>query len=146
MGCFDDLAASSFKEDSRGRNVFYPWGIVGKGYVLKDKRQEEELKKFVKFYHMITLAALLIMGPFLQLWPLCLAFTLVAVIVWTIKVKRSVIGLPLSGERLIFGENYRNVSGNGCCVNLTYNGCPTCRSVRCRCKKFFACLPGVRQI
>jgi hypothetical protein len=109
MGYFDNLAAASFKVDSSGRTVFFPWGIIGKGYVLKNKLQEQELKKIIKIYHITSLVLVLIFGPFLQLWVLCAAVVPFAVIIWIFKAKKAIAGLPVSGEKLKYSKNLKRM-------------------------------------
>ena len=108
MGYFDNLTATSSKTDSSGRTVFFPWEIIGKGYILKNKQQEQELKQFIKIYHIISLVFVLITGPFLHLWLVAFAVVPFAAIIWLIKVKKIVAGLPVSREKLKFSEKLRN--------------------------------------
>ena len=109
MGYFDNLAASSFKSDSDGKTVFFPWGIVGRGYILKNPEQEKELKRFIKIYHIISLVLVLFIGPFLQLWLLCFSIVPVAIIIWLLKTKTIISDLPVSNEKLKYGESLRKI-------------------------------------
>lgn len=111
MGYFDNVTAASFKEDSRDRTIFFPWGIMGKGYILRDKGQEQELRRFIKFHHMISIAFLAFLGSLPEWWFLCLAFTSASIIVWMIKIRRSVNGLPTSDERLRYRESINKILG-----------------------------------
>jgi hypothetical protein len=34
MGYFDALTSNAFKTAPDGRKLFFPWGVLGRGYVL----------------------------------------------------------------------------------------------------------------
>lgn len=46
MGYFDGLTDACFKNDSSSNPLFYPWGVIGSGFVL----ESEEKKKINKFF------------------------------------------------------------------------------------------------
>lgn len=45
---FDIFAAPLFKTDHEGRDVFFPWGVWGAGYILEDRRAADRLRKLVR--------------------------------------------------------------------------------------------------
>lgn len=55
MRYFDGLVDGNFKKDSSGRNVFYPWGIMGSGYILETEQQYLEVRNIFKRWTMIAL-------------------------------------------------------------------------------------------
>lgn len=67
-GFFRRLSDSSFKVDSSGRSIFYPWGIFGKGYVLPSKEYEEKVRSFITKYHAFNLIFIIVVWAFLGLW------------------------------------------------------------------------------
>src|SRR5512137_2958826 len=62
VGYFDALSGSGFKKDERGRSVFYPWGVFGKGRVLPDAETEKKVRAFVIRYYVISIVLLAIAG------------------------------------------------------------------------------------
>jgi len=40
MGYFEGLTASSFKTDRNGQVIFYPWGKIGKEYILSGEEKQ----------------------------------------------------------------------------------------------------------
>lgn len=52
MGFFKRLTDSSFKVNGQGNTLFYPWGILGRGYILPDIETE---KKDSKIYNILSL-------------------------------------------------------------------------------------------
>lgn len=111
MGYFKRLSDSSFKTDSHGNTIFYPWGIIGKGYVLPDKKTEDKIRKFVIWYHFTGLIVILVTGAFLGLWIVSLLFLPIAVLVWCVQSKRFIMGLPQSDEKLSYKENLKKMFG-----------------------------------
>lgn len=43
MGYFDSLFDGFFKTDSKGKSSFYPWGFLGKGYILPDAKTKQKV-------------------------------------------------------------------------------------------------------
>ncbi len=62
MGYFEGLTASSFKTDENGQVIFYPWGKIGKGYILSSEEKQTEVRKFVKLYCVISLPLIIGIG------------------------------------------------------------------------------------
>lgn len=58
MGYFDGVAASSFKTDEQGNTVFFPWGILGKGYILPEDKKDSIRRSFK--HHVILILTLAI--------------------------------------------------------------------------------------
>ena len=55
MSYFDGLSDGLCKTDKDGNLIFYPWGILGKGYILPDEHRKKRIKRFKSFYHKISL-------------------------------------------------------------------------------------------
>ena len=61
MGYFDALTSSAFKTTEDGRRLFFPWGVLGRGYVLSQS-QYERLQKQVRIYTIVALALIIAMS------------------------------------------------------------------------------------
>ena len=80
MGYFDGLTASIFKTNEIGQVIFYPWGIIGKGYILSCEEKQIKVRKFIKLYYIVSLSLIIgiqialgwlyniILLPFLFAW------------------------------------------------------------------------------
>lgn len=55
MGYFDALTSSSFKTTKDGRRLFFPWGTLGRGYLIPTEEEYEKLRRKVKLYFIICL-------------------------------------------------------------------------------------------
>ena len=112
MGYFRRLSDALFKTDSHGNTIFYPWGMIGKGYVLPDRQTEDKVRRFVIWYHFTVLVTLLFVGAFLGLWIVNLIVVLpVVIILWGLIVKRFTKGLQPSDKKLTFSENFKKMFG-----------------------------------
>lgn len=106
MGYFDGLADAIFKSDSQGRAVFYPYGIMGKGYLVNEE-QRQRLRKNVKLTYMIMLPLIIVnqvaFGYMANLIVLPLFY------IWYFWAVRKVSrGLEKSTEKLKVAEAYTN--------------------------------------
>ena len=45
MGYFDALTSSYFKTAADGRKLFFPWGVLGRGYLFDSDRDYERLRR-----------------------------------------------------------------------------------------------------
>ena len=62
MGYFDALTSSSFKTAEDGRKLFFPWGTVGRGYVIPSEDEFERLRGHVKAYLVISLPLIIVVA------------------------------------------------------------------------------------
>lgn len=107
MGYFEGLTDAVFKQDSNGDSVFYPWGALGKGRVIKDPATREQLRNFMLLYYKVSLPLVIVLAVFRQWWLLGVAS--VALMVWFLLKSRALLkDCPVSGERLTLKEGYRN--------------------------------------
>jgi hypothetical protein len=58
MGYFDALTSSYFKVAPDGRRLFFPWGVLGRGYALVSEQQYERLRRQLKIYTAVSLIAI----------------------------------------------------------------------------------------
>jgi hypothetical protein len=59
MGYLDALVAGSFKTTASGQRLFFPWGILGRGYVIPSEREFEQLRRYLKVYQLLSLALII---------------------------------------------------------------------------------------
>lgn len=114
MGYFKRLTSSSFKIDHVGNTIFFPWGVLGKGYIVPDKITEDKIRNFVTLYHVVGLTLIFVVGVFLMLWDI--AFVIIipaAVLVWYLQTIKYVKGLKQSEERLSLKDNLKRMFING---------------------------------
>ena len=59
MGYFDALTSSYFKTAQDGRKLFFPWGPLGRGYVIASERDYKRLQRQVKVYTGVSLVLII---------------------------------------------------------------------------------------
>lgn len=59
QGYFNALTSSSFKIGTDGRRLFFPWGVLGSGYVIPSEGAYERLRTQLTIY-LVTAMALII--------------------------------------------------------------------------------------
>jgi hypothetical protein len=59
VGYFEGLTSSSFKTTEDGRKLFFPWGPLGRGYVVPSDEEVRRLQGHIKAYHIVTLVVVL---------------------------------------------------------------------------------------
>lgn len=107
MSYFDGLTEASFKKNTQGETLFYPWGVLGKGYLVQDSKKEAHLRKFTKLNYMVTLPLVIVNQilfgylPNLILMPIYL-------ITFVVILKKLTKGLPYAEEKLKISESYKN--------------------------------------
>jgi hypothetical protein len=98
MGYFDVLASGIIRKDERGRTVFYPWGVLGKGRLLPDEAAEKKVFRFVKFCFLVALV-LAVGGAFFPWW--YSAALLPILLIWYyLQCKALVSTYPVSHSKL----------------------------------------------
>jgi len=110
MGLFRKLTDSSFKKGKDGNMLFYPWGIFGKGYILKNKDQEENIRRFVVRYYVGFLIPLFLIGLTVG-WGFGFILLPFALLIWIRRAKVFTSGLMASSEKLTIKENLRKFGG-----------------------------------
>jgi hypothetical protein len=51
-----------FKIDGEGRFLFFPWGFLGKGYILPDQPRREKIKNFLRIYHLVSMPCMCLLA------------------------------------------------------------------------------------
>jgi hypothetical protein len=107
MGYFDGLADASFKKDSNGKDVFYAWGVLGKGRVLPDEATKAKLRTFVIRYYQIMLPIAILLGIF-RLWLPAILVLTVLTLGFYLYVNHLTKACPICTEKLTLKESYKN--------------------------------------
>jgi len=105
MGVFDALTRASFEERD-GRWIFYPYGVLSRGFLLASDQSHVQLRRFVKRYLLIVGVALFL--PSVTVGPPFAALTMPPLLLWyALAVRRLTRGLPLARERLALRDSIR---------------------------------------
>jgi hypothetical protein len=108
MGYFDGLASGIIKKDKSDNAVYYPWGVLGKGYVLPDATRETAIKNMVILFYQIFFG-LFFVHLFLLKNALIFAVLVIALVIWfLIKSRQLTKDCPKSDEKLTLKEGYTN--------------------------------------
>jgi hypothetical protein len=59
MGYFEGLASGSFKTTPDGRWLFFPWGVLGRGYSIAAEEDYQRLRRQIKIYMMVALVLII---------------------------------------------------------------------------------------
>ena len=105
MSLTDAFVGVLFKQDERGRTLFFPNGVLGRGYIVPDAETEARLRKTMTWLQFgavgIGIGGMLMAQAFagpLSGWPAGMwagfgAVTLVLMVLMRVAVKRLVTGL-----------------------------------------------------
>jgi hypothetical protein len=107
---FQALIEGSFKTAADGQRLFYPWGVLGKGYVLPDALTERRIRKLLKVYHMVSLLLVISVVTTVQFsgFYYVLALIPVLMLVYGVGALSLTRRLLTSGERLRLTESLAN--------------------------------------
>jgi hypothetical protein len=103
MGYFDGLTSGSFKTTPDGRRLFYPWGYLGRGYVLPSDDTADRLRRQLKTYYIVMLVAIVGASGFRAFTSAVVAG--VCIVFYAIWASRQVAGLQPAGEAMSFRES-----------------------------------------
>ncbi len=106
MGYFDGLTASSFKTDEKGNTIFYPWGILGKGYILPEDRKDS-IRLAIKRHMTFIVPFAIVFAIFLKIWILIIAlpFYYIGYAIW---IKQLTRGFEITSQKLSFSDTTAN--------------------------------------
>lgn len=108
MGYFDGLASGIIKKDKDNNPVYYPWGVLGMGYVLPDAERETTIKNRVILFYQLFLG-LFFVHLFLLKNVLIFAILTIVLIAWfLLKSRQLTKDCPKSDEKLTLKEGYTN--------------------------------------
>jgi hypothetical protein len=55
MGYFDALGSSAFKTGQDGRKLFFPWGVLGRCYIIDSDQGYDRLRRLIKGYTIVSM-------------------------------------------------------------------------------------------
>jgi hypothetical protein len=116
MGYFDILINEYFKAAQDGRRLFFPWGILGRGYIIPSERDYVRLQRQIKIFNAVALVLIIGVSSLVSYFvsfsvaALVISFGFAALVivfyaVWSRYLRR---GLQQSDERLSFQESTRS--------------------------------------
>ena len=104
MGYFDGLTSGSFKTAQDGRRLFFPWGYLGRGYVLASDDEAERLRRQLKTYYIVMLVGILGTSGF-HAFITSAVVAGVCIVFYTIWAHRQVAKLEPAGEAMSFRDS-----------------------------------------
>ena len=108
MGYFDGLASGIIKKDKNNNSVYYPWGVLGKGYVLENEQKEQEIKKMVILFYQLFFAVFILFAILFRNLPI-FSISSIGLLAWVLfKSHQLTKSCPKSDEKLTLKEGYTN--------------------------------------
>ncbi len=104
MGYFDGLTSGSFKTAQNGQKLFFPWGYLGRGYVLASEQDFERMRRQVKTYYVVMLVAIVATSG-THAFMLSAAVAALAIVFYAVWARRQVARLQPAGEAMSFRES-----------------------------------------
>lgn len=92
-----------FKVDGEGNSVFFPNGIMGKGYIIQSEEKRKRIRKLQKIFiygSMISMGICMPVGGILLWFIIALPFTLIVYF----RTKKILKGLPVSDLKLTHAD------------------------------------------
>lgn len=107
MGYFEAITNSYFKKTDAGKYIFYPWGIVGKGYVLPSEEKALNVRKTLNRVGILSFVLILATVFLTRLlgWHVAGGFLLVYCFIYYIFIQTLIRGLEVSNEKMTFSES-----------------------------------------
>lgn len=103
-GYFNALTAGYFKTATDGRKLFFPWGAMGRGYVIPSQQDYERLHRQMKLYTILSLV--LIIAPIAWRYYLVgFAVATLLIVFYAGWARYLVRGLQPSEERMSVSDN-----------------------------------------
>jgi hypothetical protein len=117
MGYFDGFFGGVFKTDPKGNSIFYPWGFLGKGYVLPDAKTKQKISSVIANYVMASVIFMLVVGIY---WDWLYAFALVPIFfIWYyFTYSKLTKNLPVTNSRLTLRESFKNSANSHNIITL----------------------------
>jgi hypothetical protein len=108
MGYFDGLASAIIKKDKNNNSVYYPWGVLGKGYILPNAEKETEIKDLVILFYKIMIGLFFVHIIVLKSIAILVLLTFGLLVWFLIKSQQITKDCPISEEKLTLKEGYTN--------------------------------------
>jgi hypothetical protein len=109
MGYFDALTSSYFKTGQNGSKLFFPWGVLGRGYLIPSDEGYERLRGQLKIYTIVSLVLIIAtsaLGNYLG----AVAFGVALIIFYALWTRVLLRGLVPTDERLSFNDSMTSQS------------------------------------
>jgi hypothetical protein len=103
-GYFNALTSTSFMITEDGRKLFFPWGAMGRGYVISSDEQYRRLHRQITIYQLVALVAIVVAASVQQFIGGLVIGTLLFAL-YAAWVRHLVRGLPPSAEQLTRQES-----------------------------------------
>lgn len=107
MGYFAGLTDSIFKKDKEGNTVFYPYGVLGPGYVIKSQARAKEVRSYVLGANVIGVGGVISAHVFSGTMAIML-FLFVFIVGYVFLAHELTKDLDKSAESLSFKDSLRN--------------------------------------
>lgn len=120
MKYFESIADSYFKKTNKGKDVFYLWGVLGKGYIIPTEEKAIEIRKSFKKCGIISLLFVyftLYMGKSFGI-PVAAGFLIFYTFAYYIYVQTITRQMEKTSERLTLMDSYLNMSRSLSWFNL----------------------------
>lgn len=108
MGYFDGLASGIIKKDKNNNSVHYPWGVLGKGYVLPNAERETAIKNLVILFYQLFFSILFLHLILLKNVLIFVVLTIALIAWFRLKSRQLTKDCPKSDEKLTLKEGYSN--------------------------------------
>ena len=117
MGYFSGLTSLNFKVDSSGRNVYYPLGAFGRGYVLSDEKTYLKVRRIKICYHLISIIGVVGIGASVgpRYFPALIPF---AYLWHRVENRKLLASLPITSEKFTLSESTAAAARSFSLVNL----------------------------
>jgi hypothetical protein len=104
MGYFDALSSACFKTAQDGRRLFFPWGVLGRGYVIESEQDSKRIEQEIKIFMIVTLILVIGFGEFGS-YPQSFVIAALLTGVYTVRAWYLICRLQRSDERLSLKES-----------------------------------------
>jgi hypothetical protein len=104
MGYLDAATSRYFKTAADGRKLFFPWGVLGRGYLLGSEHDYEQLRRRLKI-HTILALVVIIGSAALQIPLAAIVTTALLIAYYFTWVSFRLRSLQPSDERLSWRES-----------------------------------------
>ena len=101
------MADRLFKVDDKGRSLFYPWGCLGKGYIVTEEATEKSIRLFVSYYYALCLVLVAI---FFVTDSMIYPSVFILLVVWVLGVKYVTRNLEPTKMKLTFTESMTSLA------------------------------------
>jgi hypothetical protein len=108
MGYFDGLVDGLFKTDEAGTRLFYPNGIIGRGYILPDEPTKAKVRKSLKRWYMIGLPLIIGVQASFGWEPNVFFVAPILISLYYILIRKHLKGLSLTEKKFSYSESIRN--------------------------------------